>query len=560
MPLPTNGELNWGTPLNSDILVDEAAISTNTTAIANHGANIPADPHGDRAYALSLTTPITTGLNLAPTATSLGLVQLTSAGKIPLSLVPTGAGLTTFVDAVPNLSLATNGADISGNLNAGIATLSAAGGGIMYMGSGTFGLAAPIVMQPNVWLMCSPGAVFNRLLVTTVPPWMITNFAFGVSPSGGNMWVSGGTWNVANLARTGSLFAFANANFINIRDLTVVGYPDGLSPIGRLYGCTNVNIDNVQISAAACINSGRSNQTLPVFEIEELNVINIPGIPAGTYNNQECSNIHIRGCALNAVTSSDSSGAYTAWTSFCGTKGTIVSGNLHVNINVLDGCYASGLAVAAVEVKNWQNLNCTGNQFSFPGLPYVATWTGTVALVASFLFDTNSPRSYPAYELVQVTGTISETTCAQFSIPANDWIPGTTAYRHHHSGNITVGTTSGKHITFRIYLGTNGNNTDNLIQTIGPLAVTASQTTIPYSVNHRGFDIDVNGYWTDCGVEFLSTCCTTAAQNVLIQAGSTRILLSRGSKLYITITAQWDINSVSYILVPTGGCVERCNQ
>jgi hypothetical protein len=49
MPLPVNGQSNWGTPLNQDIANDEANIANLQQSVTSHEQNTPPDPHGDRA-------------------------------------------------------------------------------------------------------------------------------------------------------------------------------------------------------------------------------------------------------------------------------------------------------------------------------------------------------------------------------------------------------------------------------------------------------------------------------------------------------------------------------
>lgn len=569
MPLPQNGQQNWGTPLNADIQNDEANIANLQTSTSQHANNIPNDPHGDRAFTTGLVSPITTGLNQAPVqGLSLGLVQLTPQGKIPLNLVPTGAGLTNYIDAIPDFNVPTNGAPASTALNAALQAANAGGGGIVWVGSGQFGIDQPLVIYQNTWLMCSPGAVFTRILTTTAPTALLQNYSFNVVPVGGNIRVSGGLWNVANLAQTGVAFSFVATSSVLLQDLAVVANNNGNSPAGELFGCNNVTIDNVSVTAAAPAVTGRTNQALPLWRIEECNSGNKPGLPSSVYAGQECTNIILRGCNLTPSNPwpADTYGTYSAFTSFLGTKGSVVNGARHININVIGGCYATALATAGIEVKNWSNTTVTDCDFNQPQNPYVTVMDGVSGVIPPFfLYWVNSPTAYPLFQLVTVTNTSTETTCARFQIPVNDWVPGTSAYRHRHSGYVTTGTSAGQTVTFRIYLGINGTNADHLIQTI-TATVAANQTQIPYAINHRGFDIDVNGVWTDVGVEALGSSTVFSGfgwnNGVLIQPPNSRVplLVNRGSIIYITITAQWSITSTTYILVPTAGTVERIYQ
>lgn len=82
---PNPGDTAWGTSLN-DYLENtlQAEADQTATGLSLHEANSPADPHGDRAYALSLMNPILSGAN-GPN----GFLQLTGSGAIPASFFPT---------------------------------------------------------------------------------------------------------------------------------------------------------------------------------------------------------------------------------------------------------------------------------------------------------------------------------------------------------------------------------------------------------------------------------------------------------------------------------------
>lgn len=83
--LPSDGSLNWGDPLNAYIVnVVMATLNSQVSNLNAHEANSPADPHGDRAFALNLMLPITQHVNKAG-----GFVQLDPAtGLVPAALVP----------------------------------------------------------------------------------------------------------------------------------------------------------------------------------------------------------------------------------------------------------------------------------------------------------------------------------------------------------------------------------------------------------------------------------------------------------------------------------------
>lgn len=537
MPLPQNGQLNWGTPLNADISNDEANIANIQQSLSGHETNVPADPHGDRAYSSALVTPIVTGLNMPPTPVSLGLVQLTANGKIPLNLVPTGAGLTTFIDAIPDFNVPVNGAPAAGALNQALSAANDQGGGIVWVGSGVFGLEKPLMIYQNTWLMCSPGAVFQRINTASPPVALLQNFTQTISPAGGNIRISGGYWNVNNLQQGSAVaFSLAHTTMVLIEDLIVVAYPDGNSPVSELFGCSNVTIDNVAVYGPAPINPGRNQQGKPCFRVEECNVVNLPNsrCPNGVLDGTACSNIIIRACSLSATGSwpSDSYGSYSAWSSFCGTVGTVTNGNRHNNINIVDGCYTAALATCGIQVNNWNNVTATGCDFSFPPTPYLLEQDGVAGVVPlQFLYDVNSPKEYaPAVTNVTVIN-VTETIVNQFTIPANDWVPGTTCYEHHHGGYITC--PQGATLTFKIYVGINGNVTDTLTETI-TITMTQAHNNDPYCLHHRGFDCDSDGGWNHCGTEFY------APNEHVFHCGNVRPHPTQGKPCYVSHSASWD--------------------
>jgi hypothetical protein len=560
MPLPQNGQLNWGTPLNADIANDEANIANLQQSVASHENNTPADPHGDRAFTSSLVTPIITGLNAAPTPTSLGLVQLTANGKIPLALVPTGAGLFTFIDAVPDFNVPTNGQPAASALNAALLSANAQGGGIVWVGSGNYGIDQPLVIYENTWLMCSPGAVFQRYVTTSAPVALLQNYSQFVAPNGGNIRITGGYWDVATVSATGVAFSFAHTAAVLIEDLIVVAYSDGHSPVAALYGCSNVTMDNVSVYGPPPVTVGRGNQFQPVVRVEEINATNLPNnyIPNSVLDGTECSNIVVRACTLSPIGPgswpSDSYGTYSAWTSFVGTTGTVAVGGRHTNINIVDGCYAAALAVAGVQVNNWNNVTAVGCDFNYPKQPYVLVQDGVANVVpTAFQYNVNSPNSAVPIITQTVVNTVTETTLCQLSIPANDWRAGSTAYRTSHSGTLSIGS-SVNSITLKMYVGTNSNFTSDTLAHTMTIGLSANSSAVPFAIHQRGFAIDSSGFWTPEGWEF--TCAATTSGGTL-NNGSVRLNPTAGQTVYVTITATWTTARVTDTIVGINGVIER---
>ena len=560
MPLPVNGQSNWGTPLNQDIANDEANIASLQQQVQSHDSNTPPDPHGDRAYTSGLVTPIVTGLNSAPTAISLGLVQLGANGKIPIGLTPPGAGLFTFIDAVPDYSVPTNGAPAAASLNQALLQANVNGGGIVWVGSGLYGIDQPLVIYPNTWLMCSPGAVFDRIVTTSPPLALVQNYSQLIAPSGGNIKITGGYWNVNNVASTGVAFSFAHTAAVLIEDLIVVAYSDGKSPVAALYGCSNVTMDNVSVYGPPPITDSRAAQAQPVVRIEEINATNLPNtqIPNSVYDNTECTNIVVRACSLTPIGPgtwpTDGFGQYSAWTSFLGTTGSTAVGGRHTNINIVDGCYAAALAVAGVQCNNWANVTAVGCDFNYPKQPYVLVQDGVANVVpAAFQYNVNSPNSAIPVITQTVVNTVTETTLCQLSIPANDWRAGSTAYRTSHSGTLSIGS-SVNTITLKMYVGTSSNFASDTLAHTMTIGLAASSSATPFAIHQRGFAIDSNGFWTPEGWEF--TCAATTSGGTL-NNGSVRLSPAAGSTVYVTITATWTTARVTDTIVGINGVIER---
>lgn len=92
MVLPAEGSANWGVPLSAEITIDETNIAANATAISAHATGV--DPHGDRAYAATLITPITGNTNLAN-----GYLVLDNTGHVPSALNTLSLPLTITANA-----------------------------------------------------------------------------------------------------------------------------------------------------------------------------------------------------------------------------------------------------------------------------------------------------------------------------------------------------------------------------------------------------------------------------------------------------------------------------
>ena len=194
--LPVDGASAWGDTLNSYLTALDTEANSTQTGLANHAANSPADPHQDRAYALSLVSPIISGVNSAN-----GYVKLNSSGFIPAALVngssATGGAYSGVYDAVTMFGATPGtGSDQSPAIQAALTAAGNAGGGLVYIGPGVFSLANYLIIPSNVHLVMSNSTTLSRIVGTATPSYLITNVLVGSGNTpGSNVHITGGAVN-----------------------------------------------------------------------------------------------------------------------------------------------------------------------------------------------------------------------------------------------------------------------------------------------------------------------------------------------------------------------------
>lgn len=311
MALPVDGQTNWGDPLNAFITALQSQTNTVQTNLTSHAANSPTDPHGDRAYAQTLVTPLTTGLN-GPN----GLVQLNSSGNIPPSLI-TGTGgpggaYTRIYDAVATYGMSTSANDNSVSLQNALNAASSAGGGIVYIGSGNYLMADYVVIGNNTWLLMAEGCVLRRVAGAVNPPYMITNVRFGTSntPST-NLKITGGRLDTAgpnNLTSACTALFVIQSSKTKIEDMTIFGVYN--APPIEINGCVDTHINNVGIDAP-----GTTSGSYPAIRLNYSSSSTTPaGLAGGLYSNAVTTSTMISNCRLEKPASG--AGAYTSLVSF----------------------------------------------------------------------------------------------------------------------------------------------------------------------------------------------------------------------------------------------------
>lgn len=353
MPLPNQGDQNWAGPLNDYILnVVGAEASSAETLITTHES--ATDPHGDRAFASGLATGITAQYGIAN-----GVAQLGADGRLKATQAPPGGGVTNFYDVMLDFGAVGNGThDDAPNINNALTAAANAGGGEVWVPSGTFGIGATLVIGANTWLHLAPGAKIVRLANPTPPAVMLANYTPTTAPAVANIHVSGGQWDAFNSSMTQqcNVFSFFNAGFCLFEQTRITG-PENSSAI-LLAGCTAIVIDKLQFAGPVPTHA-RSFYSTACIRLEPSNSSVVAGLLPATYTGLGCSQIIVTRCPEVATTTTDGSGPYTKYNYFVA---TIVTGVTHSNL-FFNFNYGNGLANNALSPSSWSTVTLVGNQF-----------------------------------------------------------------------------------------------------------------------------------------------------------------------------------------------------
>lgn len=319
LTLPVDGQTNWGDELNAAVLQSDSDALAAQTNISNHAANSPADPHGDRAYTNTQISTITSGVNLAN-----GFVKLNSSGVIPSNLITAlggpGGMYNGIFDAITTYGMVAGTSDSSVACQNACNAAGTAGGGIVWIGPGTFSFSNYVVIPSGVWVLMSEGTTINRIAGSTTPKYLFTNIKFGTnnSPST-NIKITGGKLNAVGSGLTSQCtpIFIIQSNRTVIDDVFIFGVYNNVGI--EINGCTDVSITK-------CIFDGAnkatfSNFSTPAIRLNISNTTTTPtGLLAGLYNQSVCNTVSISGCVINNALPGDS-----------GPYGTLVGSDLTVN-------------------------------------------------------------------------------------------------------------------------------------------------------------------------------------------------------------------------------------
>lgn len=388
--LPVNGQTAWGDLLNAAVNQSDNDALQAQTSLSNHAANSPADPHGDRSYAQGLVSPITSGVNLAN-----GYVKLNSSGTVPPALI-TGSGgpggmYTAIFDAVATYGMVSGNSDSSAACQNACNAAGSAGGGIVWIGPGTFSFNNYVVIPTGVWVMMSEGTTINRIAGGTTPKYLFTNVEFGTNntPST-NIKITGGRLNAVGPAGLSSqctpIFIIQSTRTV-IDDVFIYGVYSNVAI--ELNGCTDAYISRCTFDG---VNKATSSSFItPAIRINISNTSTTPtGLLNTLYNQSVCNSITVVGCVIN----NKLPGEFGPFGTLVASDLTVNGQALHENITVT-GCqmpYPAASGPSSIVSNNvWNFYNVQGNTLS------EGTW---VPMVGSNGFSASGFGSNPQWRPV----------------------------------------------------------------------------------------------------------------------------------------------------------------
>ena len=342
--LPEDGQTDWGDELNTAINQVNSTANSASTSIASHAANNPADPHGDRAYAQSLVTPITTGVNQAN-----GYAKLNSSGQLPSSILPpTTEVLSNYYDVVADYGAVPNtGADQSTHIQNALNAAASAGGGEVWIPAGTYTIDNYLYLGSHTHLHLSEGASLVR--GSSTPQYMITNCQFGTNnvPAAYNIMITGGYMDATNggtYTSSCTPIFIIQCTKVNVEDVSIQ-HPYG-SPAMELNGCANIHV-----SSFNGIPYGGSSTTVPMIRLNTSSTSTTPsGLTSGTYNNAVCNGASFFGMATGGTY------PYPVYSDLTYSSYT----NTNIVIVGYYGTYTGSNILYPSGISNWSNYNATG--------------------------------------------------------------------------------------------------------------------------------------------------------------------------------------------------------
>lgn len=359
--LPIDGQPDWGDVLNAYVSTLTSEANTTQTGLNNHASNNPADPHGDRTYAQSLVNPIVNGINQPN-----GFVQLNSSGTIPASLISgtgseTGGMYSGVFDAVATYgAVANNGADQAVSIQSALNAAATAGGGLVWLGPGTFSLKSYLVIPNYTWLMMSEATVLSRIPGNTNAKYLISNVQFGTSntPST-NIRITGGKLDSVganNMTSSCTPIFIIQSSKTRIENVYINNVFN--SPAIEINGCLNTTIQDCYFDGNGS-NSFLNTSSVPAVRVNSSASGTTPSGLSNTFYNGS-NTVNCRLMSSNTMFTNFTYGTYGALI------GSDLTSSYHSDHIFTIGCsteYTSGLGNAIYANGQWTYSVSSANLF-----------------------------------------------------------------------------------------------------------------------------------------------------------------------------------------------------
>jgi hypothetical protein len=460
--LPYDGQTAWGDILNTYLTSLSGTATSTQTGLQNHAANVPSDPHGDRAYAQTLVSPFTTGLN-SPN----GLVQLNGSGTIPSALITSAAAIggmyTDIVDAVAMFGIVSGtNADQSVALQSAMNYVSGLGGGIVYIGPGTFSLSNSVYIGSNTWVLMSDGTVIQRIPGSPNTPYIFTSIQLtNTSAPATNIRISGGQLNAVgsfNVSSACTLIELFQGNSHVVDDVSFYA-PFGNSHAIEINGVAGAQISNCLFNGVSSNSGSPSNSAILINYSGSGN--SPAGLNPSLYTNQQCYGITMYG---NGAQLPASGYTYAAYGCLAGSDVSNSSSISPQGVTILGNSFSVPAVNGPIYTNsaNWQQLITAGNSWG-DGKGTSASVSNTIpfdvwAQVSLNSGWSNTSANYPLQYKISQDGMVTLIGC--INVPSSGY-NGTIATLPYHPAHPVYAQVAYANSTeaFTVEIATNGHMT-----------------------------------------------------------------------------------------------------
>jgi hypothetical protein len=307
--------------------------------------------------------------------------------------------------------VANNNVDQSAALQSAMNYVANLGGGIVYIGPGTFSVSNPVYVGSNTWVLMSNGTTIQRIPGSPNTPYIFTNIQISTSASpASNIKISGGTLNaygsysVTSACTLIELFQGSN----HLVDDVVFYAPFGNSHAVEINGVAGAQISNCTFGGV------QSNSTSPTNSAILINYSGTSNSPTGLnpalYNSQQNYIVTISNNGLQLPSSGNT---YATFGCLVGSDTANSSSISPTGVNIIGNSFGAPASNGPVYTNNasWQNTVIAGNSWGdgkgtsasiSNSVPY-DTWT-QCSLSSGW---SNASGGYPLQYKLSQDGTIT---------------------------------------------------------------------------------------------------------------------------------------------------------